>query len=358
MKRVVVHRPGGYERLVLEEAAEPEPGPGQVAVDVAAAGINFADSLVRMGLYASAKALAGYPITPGFDIAGRVAALGAGTEGPAVGTPVLALTLFGGYAGRVCVPAQQVAPMPSDWSCPTAAGFPTAFLTAWYALHELGQVRPGQQVLVHSAAGGVGQALVQLACRAGAEVTGVVGAPHKVAAVERLGAANVIDKWNMALWHTAERVAPEGFDLVLDANGPPTLRASYEHLAPGGRLIVYGFHGLFRRIRDDGAAGRVHWPRLVGAVLRTPRFSLLRMVSRNRGVLGFNLSFMADRRALLRAGLEQVIAWAEAGAIAPANVTPYPVERVADAQRELEGGQTVGKLVLVFDADGQATVPR
>lgn len=350
MKRVVIHRPGGYERLVLEDVPAPEPAAGEVAIDVAAAGVNFADSFVRMGLYASAKALVGYPITPGFDVAGRVAALGDGVEAPAIGTPVLGMTLFGGYAGRVCLPAEQVAPVPGHWLLTTAAGLPTAFLTAWYALHELGSVRAGQQVLVHSAAGGVGQALVQLARQAGAEVTGVVGAPHKVAAVERLGAA-AIDKWNRPLWRMAEQCAPGGFDLVLDANGVTTLGGSYAHLAPGGRLIVYGFHGMFRKVRSDGAAGRVHWPRLIAAVLRTPRFSPLNMVSHNRGVLGFNLSFMADRRALLRAGLDRVMALAEAGGIEPIPVTAYPVERVAEAQRDLESGQTVGKLVLTFDGD-------
>lgn len=346
MERIVIHRPGGYDRLVVEEAADPVPGPGEVAIDVAAAGVNFADCFVRMGLYASARTYVGYPITPGFDVAGRVAAAGPGVTEPAVGTPVLGMTLFGGYATRVCLPREQVAPVPAGWPHEVAAGFPTAFLTAWYALHELGGVRAGQRVLVHSAAGGVGQALVQLARRAGAEVTRVVGAAHKRAAVERLGAA-VIDKSRGDLWRHAAASAPGGFDIVLDANGVATLRGSYRHLAPGGRLVIYGFHGMFRKARADGARGRVSWPRLALAWLRTPRFDPLRMVTANRSVLGFNLSFMADRLELLRGGLDRLLAWARAGEIEPLAVTAYPFGEVAAAHRALESGETVGKLVLV-----------
>lgn len=354
MQRIVIPRPGGYDRLGVEEASDPAPAAGEVAIEVAAAGVNFADCFVRMGLYASAKAYAGYPITPGFEVAGRVVAVGEGVSDPAVGAPVVAMTLFGGYATRVCIPRGQVMSLPPGWSFETAAGFPTVFLTAWYALHELGNVRAGQRVLVHSAAGGVGQALVQLARRAGAEVTGVVGAAHKRAAVERLGAV-VIDKSGGDLWARAEAHAPDGFDIVLDANGVTTLRGSYAHLAPGGRLVIHGFHGMFRKGRADGATGRVRWPRLIRAWLRTPRFDPLQLVTRNRSVLGFNLSFMADRRDLLRGGLDALMHWGEAGEIEPLDVTTYPFERVADAHRDLESGQTVGKLVLVTGSDPSRT---
>lgn len=346
MHRIVIHRPGGYRRLAVEEAPDAEPGSGEVAIDVAAAGVNLADCFVRMGLYASARRLVGYPITPGFEVAGRVAAVGAGVDDLAPGTRVLALTLFGGYATRIRVARAQVAPVPADWSLEAAAGFPAVFLTAWYALHELGAVRAGQRVLVHSAAGGVGQALVQLAHRAGAEVTGVVGAAHKRAAVERLG-AYAIDRSRGDLWACAAGRAPGGFDLVLDANGVTTLKASHAHLAPGGRLVVYGFHGMLGRARADGASGRVRWLRLLWAWLRTPRFDPLRLVTENRSVMGFNLSFLAERQELLRGGLDTLMAWAGAGEIAPLTVTAYPFERVADAHRALESGRTTGKLVLV-----------
>ncbi|MES1942486.1 hypothetical protein PC39_00125 [Salinisphaera sp. PC39] len=347
MRRIVIHRPGGYDRLTLTAAPDPTPGPGEVAIEVAAAGVNFADCITRMGLYASAKALVGYPITPGFEVAGRVAAVGDGVDDLTPGTPVLALTLFGGYATRAVVPRAQAAPVPADWSPAEAAAFPTAFLTAWYALFELAHPRPGARVLVHSVAGGVGQALVQLARLADCEVTGVVGAPHKVAAVAALGAGAVIDKSRAALWAEAERAAPGGFDVILDANGAETLRAGYDHLAPGGKLVVYGFHSMFRK---DGG-GRPPWPRLLRDWLRTPRFNPMALTGDNKSVLAFNLSFLADRADLLRAALDELLGWAAAGRIRPLPVTAYPFAEVARAHRDLESGQTVGKLVLETGGD-------
>jgi len=341
MRRIVIQRPGSYERLQVAEGPEPVPAVGEVLIEVKAIGVNFADCITRMGLYASAKAYVGYPITPGFEVAGHVAALGEGVTDLALGTPVLALTLFGGYATRITLPRQQVFAIPRGWSMAQAAAMPTAFLTAWFALNELAHPRPGAKVLVHSAAGGVGGALVQLARIRGCEVVGVVGARHKVDALRALGAAAVIDKSSEPLWSAARRLAPDGFDVVLDANGAATLGESYRHLAPGGKLVVYGFHSMFRK-----AAGRPPWLKLAWDFLRTPRFSPLRLTSDNRSVLGFNLSFLGHRTELLRTAMTELLAWAEAGHIQPLATTEYPFDAVAQAHRDLESGQTVGKLVL------------
>lgn len=343
MDRIVVDRPGGYERLRRESRPDPQPGPGEVLVDVHAAGVNLADGITRMGLYPAAVGH-GYPIVPGLEAAGTVAAVGEGVDDITPGTRVMALTLFGGYATHLVVPRDQVATIPQGLSTDTAAGFPVVFLTAWYALFELAHPRPGASVLVHSAAGGVGGALVQLAGLAGARVVGVVGAPHKVAAVEALGAAAVIDRSRSDLWAEAERLAPEGFDIVLDANGPATLRGSHRHLARGGKLVVYGFHTMFTPGR-----GRPHWLRLVAGVLGTPRFSPMRLTRDNYSVMGFNLSLMTERRDLLRTGLDEITAWAGQGRLQPLPVTRYRLSRAADAHRAIESAQTVGKLVLVPD---------
>lgn len=356
MRRVAIRRPGGYDRLRIESAPDPAPAADEVCIEVAAIGVNFADCFTRMGLYAPARHYVGFPITPGFEVAGRVVAVGRGVAEPAPGTPVLAVMRFNAYATRVCVPRSQVFVLPDGWSLAAAAGFPTVFLTAWYALYELARVRAGERVLVHSAAGGVGQALVQLARRVGANVTGVVGAAHKLAAVERLGAA-VIDRSAEDLWAEAERCAPDGFDIVLDANGVPTLRGSYRHLAMGGRLVIYGFHGMFARARPGTTRGRVPWPRLLWAALRTPRFSPLRLVSENRSVHGFNLSFVADRPERLRAGMEQLLAWVAAGDIEPLGVIPYSFDDVAAAHADLESGQTTGKLVLLTEHHPRDVAP-
>jgi NADPH:quinone reductase-like Zn-dependent oxidoreductase len=341
MQRILIDRPGGYERLRLEAAPDPEPGPGEVAVNVAAVGVNYADCVIRMGLYASARELVGYPITPGFEVAGTVAALGAGAEGPPPGTRVMGVTLFGGYATRICLPANQVFAIPDDLSFEAAAGFPTVFLTAWYALHELAHPHQGNRVLVHSAAGGVGGALLQLARRLGCRVFAVVGHPGKADTASGLGAGAVFAR-SATLWDELAAAAPGGFDVILDANGGPSLSHDYRHLAPGGKLVVYGFHTMLPKNR-----GRPSWLKLIYGYLRTPRFNPLTLTKDNRSVLAFNLSFMGEKAELLTRGLTDMLGWMAHGEIRPLSVTTFPFAEAAEAHRALESGDTTGKLVLV-----------
>jgi len=341
VRKVVIHKPGSYDRLVIEQHPDPVPGADEVLIAVEAIGVNYADCVTRMGLYASAKHYVGYPITPGFEVAGTVLASGERVTDLPPGTPVMAITRFGGYATRLVAPRHQVFNRPQVLSPEQAAGFPAVSLTAWFALFELAHPRPGETMLVHSAAGGVGGMLVQLGRVAGCRVIGVVGAPHKVEAAQALGADAVIDKSTQDFWREVEHLAPGGCDIVLDANGVATLGQSYRHLAPVGRLVVYGFHSMLPR--RGGVPGRL---RLAWHYWRTPRFSPFSLTTRNRSVLGFNLSFLFDKRELMQSGLRQLLQWLEDGRIVAPRVTDYPLERVADAHRDLESGRTTGKLVL------------
>lgn len=341
MKKVVIHGPGGYDRLRLEAHPDPQPGAGEVRIAVSHIGVNYADCVIRMGLYKSAKELVGWPITPGFEVAGTVDALGAGVSDLRVGDAVLALTLFNGYASSLVVPRAQVFAIPAGIDRAAAAGIPTVFLTAWFALHELAHVRHAERVLVHSAAGGVGTAAVQLAVHAGAQVTAVVGAAHKRALPAQLGARHVVDKSAEPLWPACERIAPEGYDVVLDANGVSTLGQSYAHLAPLGRLVVYGFHGMMPRV-----GGRPNWLKLARDWLRTPRFNPLALTSDNRSVLAFNLSFVSRRTDLLVPAMQAILGGFAEGWLRAPPVTRYPLADVARAHADLESAQTVGKLVL------------
>jgi NADPH:quinone reductase-like Zn-dependent oxidoreductase len=341
VRKVVIHRPGSYDRLVIEQHPDPVPGAAEVLIAVEAIGVNYADCVTRMGLYASARHYVGYPITPGFEVAGTVLSTGERVTDLPPGTPVMAVTRFGGYATRLAAPRHQVFRRPQLLSPEQAAGFPAVSLTAWFALFELAHPRPGETILVHSAAGGVGGMLVQLGRIAGCRVIGVVGGPHKVEAALALGADAVIDKSTQDLWREVERLAPDGCDIVLDANGVATLGQSYRHLAPVGRLVVYGFHSMLPR--RGGVPGRV---RLAWHYWRTPRFSPFSLTTRNRSVLGFNLSFLFEKRELMQSGLRQLLQWLEEGRLVAPRVTDYPIERVADAHRDLESGRTVGKLVL------------
>src|SRR5262245_6193955 len=342
MRTIVVHAAGSYDALRLEQRPDPVPARGEVLVDVQAAGVNYADCVVRMGLYESAKKYVGWPITPGFEVAGTVAALGEGVTDLALGARVFCVTRFGGYASRVTLPRHQVFALPERPTAPEAAGFPAVFMTAYFALYELLRLRPGMTVLAHSAAGGVGSALLQLGKIAGCRMVGVVGASHKVETAKRLGADAVIDKSREPLWTVAKRLAPEGYDVILDANGVETLRQSYQHLAPAGKLVVYGFHTMLPR-----QGGRPNYAKLALDFLRTPRFSPLDLCNDNKSVLAFNLSYLFHKTEILREGMERLVGWVEEGRIQPPPVKTFPLERVAEAHRALESGSTVGKLVLL-----------
>jgi NADPH:quinone reductase-like Zn-dependent oxidoreductase len=342
MQKVVIRRPGGFDRLELVQAPDPVPGPGEVLIDSAAIGVNFADCVVRMGLYSSAKEFVGWPITPGFEVSGTVRAVGPGVTRFAPGERVVGLMRFGAYASAVTVPENQVFAVPDGLSLEEAGALPVASLTAWYALCELVKLRPGMNVLVHSAAGGVGSALVQIAKIHDCRVLGVVGSAHKVELARSLGADVVVDKSHQDLWAEARKFAPGGFDVVLDANGVETLRKSYCALAPAGRLVVYGFHTMLSR-----GSGRRNWLKLAWTLLRTPRFDPLDMTDRNRAVLAFNLSYLFTRTDELPAILEQLLGWVKSGQLRVPRVQAYPLERVAEAQSALQSGTTTGKLVLV-----------
>lgn len=341
MHKIVIHRPGGYEQLKYEEHSDPTPGPGEVLIETAAVGVNYADCCVRFGVYESAKKYVGWPITPGFELAGTIKQLGTGVSGLSVGQHVFALVRFGAYATAVVAPASQVFPLPRGFSLREAAGFATIFLTAYHALYQCVRLRPGMTVLIHSAAGGVGTALVQLAKVAGCRTIGIVGSSHKVDYVTSYGCDVVIDKSREGLWRTVEREAPDGVDIACDAVGPATLQESYRHLRPTGRLITYGFSSML-----PNQGGRLSYIRGLWGLWKMPRFNPLTMVGDNKGVIAFNLSFLFDRHDLRDEAMTQLLRWADERRIHPLPITTYPIADVAKAHQSLESGKTTGKLLL------------
>ena len=387
-RRIVIHRPGGHDRLRIEPFELGTRAPGHVRIQADAIGVNYADCVARMGLYASAAKYVGWPLVPGFEVAGRVLEHDAASAWR-VGDEVVAVTRFGGYATQLDVPEHQVFPRPrvgsgsgsgagsglglglgsgsgsgsgagsgagagsesasesaSESDAPRlcaaeAAGLPTVYATAWYALFELASITRGQRLLVHSGAGGVGGAILQLARRAGCETVAVVGRTDKVDVARALGATHVIDKSREPLWPRARALAPRGYDVVLDANGAETLSRSYESLGSPGRLVVYGFHTMLPR-----RGGRPSWPRLALSWLRTPRFDPLRMTSENRSVLAFNLSYLFERRPLLERAMSEIWSGLERGELRALPTRTFAFDDVAAAHAALESGTTTGKLVL------------
>jgi NADPH:quinone reductase-like Zn-dependent oxidoreductase len=337
MKRVLVRRPGGHEALELIEEADPAPGPGQVRVRVRAAGINYADTIVREGWYEAAKGK--YPITPGFEFAGDVDASNAPEFRP--GDRVLGFTRFGGYSSVQIAEPGRLRRLHEGWDYSDGAGVPAVHFTAYQALFSAAKVAQGETVLIHSAAGGVGTALLQQARILGLRSVAVVGSAQKAAVARSFGAGAVVVR-SPDLWTAIDAVAPGGFDAIFDANGITTPRPGFERLKLGGRLVIYGFAEMFPRGgRPSKLSLAVNW-------LRVPRFSLLEMTARNRAVLGFNVVFLTDKAELAKDGFDAIAGWMADGTLKKAPVAAFPVERVADAHRALESGDTVGKLVLTF----------
>src|SRR5688572_10120169 len=169
MRQVVIPHIGGPEVLRVQETDDPRPGKDEVLIDVRACGVNFADVVARMGLYKDAPP---FPAVVGYEVAGTITGDGEGVDAPALGSRVVAMTRIGGYSDKVCMPTNQVMAIPGDLSFAEAASIPVTYLTAWLSLVELGHLRAGHRVLVHAAAGGVGQAAVQICRLYGAEVIG------------------------------------------------------------------------------------------------------------------------------------------------------------------------------------------
>jgi NADPH:quinone reductase-like Zn-dependent oxidoreductase len=188
----------------------------------------------------------------------------------------------------------------------------------------------------------VGSSLVQLCRIKGIRTIGVIGSPHKRATLESLGCDYIIEKSSENIWKKVEEISPEGVDLVFDANGVETMKESYRHLAPCGKLMVYGAHSMFPK-----KGGKVNWPKLAKDFLRTPRFNPLNMTSENKSLITFNLSFLFGRQDLFREAMNDLLSWYAEGRLSIPSVKSYPLSKVGDAHKDLESGMTVGKLVLI-----------
>ena len=337
MRAVWISRPGGPEALEVRETADPEPGPGQVRVRVSAAGLSFADVMAAQGLYPDAPQP---PCVVGYEVAGVIDALGERSRGYAPGQRVLAMTHFGGHADVVCVPAEQVLGIPDAMSFEDAAAVPVNYLTAYHMLFRVAGVRPGERVLVHMAAGGVGTAVLQL-CRTvdDLEVFGTASAAkHEVLRAE--GCAHPID------YHVTNYAAEvrrltggEGVDIVLDPLGGNDWRKGLKLLRPGGRLVAYGFANL--------ASGQRRRPaRMAAQVAGIPLLTPLQLMNHNRTVSGVNIGRLWGQIGALREELQAVLALWDQGKVRPHIDTTYPFAEAAAAHRRILQRQNIGKILL------------
>ncbi len=338
MRAVWITRAGGPEVLQVREGPDPVPAAGEVRVRVRAAGLNFAEVLARQGLYPDAPRL---PAVVGYEVAGVVDALGPDTSGPAPGTRVMAMVRFGGHADVVCVPSAQAVPMPERMTFEEAAAIPVNYLTAYHMLFRVAAVRPGERVLVHMAAGGVGIAVLQLCRTVEGILTFGTASASKHAALREEGCAYPID-YRTADWAAEVRrlTGGEGLDVVLDPLGGADTRKGYALLREAGRLVCYGFANL------SGEGGRSYL-RVAAQMVQVPLFNPISLMNQNRSVAGVNVGHLWHRRDLLGEELAALMELYAAGAIRPRVSATFPLERAAEAHRQLQERRNVGKVLLV-----------
>jgi alcohol dehydrogenase len=337
-------RAGSLARLQRQDEPLPEPGPLEARVRVEAIGLNFADLFACQGLYSATPPGA---FVPGLECAGVVEALGpevppaAGLE---VGGRVIALTRFGAYATAINVGAPYLRRIPGGWTPAQAAAWSVQGLTAWYGLVPLGAVQPGGVVLVQSAAGGVGLLALEILRSLGARPLAVVGREAKRRfLIEQRGLPldSVIlrepRRFGPQLDRGLAALGAPGFDCVLDAVLGPTFRPAFDRLRPEGRYVLFGAAGFMSR------GQRPDYLKLAFDYLRRPRLDPLAMISANQSLLAFNLIWLWDRAERLPAayaGLERL-------APGPPHVgAVLPFDRAPEALRLLQGGGTIGKVVL------------
>ncbi len=332
MRVVVITRHGGPDVLQVQERPSPAIGPGQVRVQVAAAGVNFADTLARIGLYEDAPDV---PCVVGYEVAGTVTELGEGVTSVAAGDRVMAGTRFGGYAEEVVVPQADAIALPAELSFEQGAAIPVNYATAWAALLGYGSLREGERVLIQAAAGGVGIAATQIARRYGAEVWGT-SSPGKHEAIRAQGVQHPLDYTRDGWWSA---VPP--LDIVLDAIGGPSFKRSMGMLRPGGRLIAYGASSVNQGEKKNMLKV------LPKALPMLRGFNLINQMQDSKAVIGLNMLTLWKDRGSLAPWIDPVTELMSDGTVRPVVHEAVPFVRAPDAHRILAERRNVGKVVLV-----------
>ncbi|MEA2626673.1 MAG: synaptic vesicle rane protein [Candidatus Binatota bacterium] len=338
MRQIWITRVGPPEVLELREAPDPSPAPGEVRIRVRASGINFADVMARIGIYPDAPKL---PAVVGYEVAGDVDAVGAGVERRA-GDRVFATTRFGGYSDVVCVAERMAIPIPEGMTYDEAAAIPVNYLTAYQMLVQMGSIKKGERVLVHSAAGGVGLAAIDICNVYGAEVLGTAS-PSKHEMLRERGVRHTIDYRSQDYESEVKRLtAGKGVHLVLDAMGGEHWRKGYRCLAPTGRLVMFGL--------SNAAAGKTRsFLALAKTLLRLPFFSFPppRLMNDNKALIGVNLGHMWAEEELLGAWLAQILEWCAQGKVKPTVGARFAFTDAPAAHHFIQDRKNIGKVVLV-----------
>jgi putative PIG3 family NAD(P)H quinone oxidoreductase len=326
MRAITLPSHGGPEAMTWATVPDPVPGPGEVLIDVAAAGVNRADLAQRAGHYPPPP---GASTILGLECSGRIVALGAGVDRWKIGDEVCALLAGGGYAERVAVPSGQLLPIPKGLDLIEAASLPEVACTVWSSVFTTGGLRPGEVLLVHGGASGIGTMAIQLGVRHGARVFATAGTPEKVNRCRELGAEVAIE------YHTedfvdrvTEETAAHGADVILDIVGAAYLRSNVDALAEDGRLVIIGLQG--------GRTGELN---LAALAAKRGTIAMTRLRNRSRDA----------KAAIVASVAENVWPAVESGEVRPVIDRSLPMSKAAEAHRVVESSQHVGKVVLTVD---------
>jgi NADPH:quinone reductase-like Zn-dependent oxidoreductase len=335
VQQIVIPRVGPPSVLTVVERPDPVPGQGEVRVRVAAAGVNFADLMARMGLYPDAPPL---PTVVGYEVSGTIDDVGAGVPETMLGERVLALCRFGGYASTVVLPLEQVVPLDDTLSLVDAAAVPVVALTAWMMLEIMGRVREGDRVLVHSAGGGVGLAALDVLRHRRCVATGVASA-GKHAFLRERGFDDVVTHDGVA------RLPRNHFDLVLDPIGGRSWGIGLDLLRAGGRLVCFGMSSLSEGKNERSVVNTI------GALASVPwmRVNPMTLMNTNKGVLGVNMGHLWDESERVTSWLTEIVALWREGVMRPVVHAKVPFREAARAHEILHARENIGKVLLIPD---------
>lgn len=341
-RAILIERHGPPHVLVERTVPLRELGPRDVHLRVHAAGVNFADLLMRAGLYGTVPRR---PYSPGFEVAGRIVRVGSEVSDWREGNAAAALMRHGGYARDLVLPSSQLFKYPERLTAVQAAAIPVSFLTAWVALFEAARARSGETALILGAAGGCGSAAVQLAVRHGLRVIGTAGTARKRAFVtDDLRAVACFG--SRANWEEGVRqlVGDRGIDIALDAVGGESTPACRRLLAPFGRLVFYGLSNAMPTSRRNWLSAGLAW-------LKTHPLHPLSLIPQNIGVFGIHLLHLQSRQGILTHAMQEIFHAVGAGQLRPVLDRSFPLDRsgAVEAHRYLHARSNIGKVVLEND---------
>lgn len=337
MRQIVNTGTGGVEVLQVQEKPDPAPRAGEVVITVRAAGLNFADILARQGLYPDGPPK---PCVMGYEVSGVIEAVGEGVNSDFVGKSVAAMTRFGGQSEMVVVKATQVFDKPASLTFEQAAAIPVNYLTAYALLVVMGSLHAGESVLIHNAGGGVGLAALDIAKKIGAVTYGTASeSKHKFLAERGLDHAIDYRKqdWQPVLMQLTNG---RGVDLIIDPIGGKHWKKSYDSLRHTGRLGMFGVSAG----SANGFGGKL---KMLKAVVQSPWFYPLPMLSRNRGVFGLNLGHMWHEPEKVAVWMRDILRGVEEGWVQPYVDQAFSFDEAAKAHQYLEQRKNIGKVVLV-----------